>query len=120
MIKKEIRKLFDQKISVSLRHSKWLANVVPVRKKNGEIRIGIDFRILNNVSLKDNYLVPKMDHILHKVVGSQRMSMLDRLSGYNQILVHLDDQEKTTFTTPWGSFMYSKMPFGLINAGATF
>ena len=46
--------------------------------------------------------------------------MLDGLSGYNYILVHLEDQEKTTFTTPWDTFMYSKMPFGLINVGATF
>ena len=48
------------------------------------------------------------------------MSMLDGFSGYNQVLVHLDDQDKTTFTTPWGTFMYSKMPFGLMNVGATF
>ena len=70
--------------------------------------------------MKDNYTLPKMDHILQKVFGSQRISMLDGFSGYNQILVHPDDQEKTTFTTPWGTFMYAKMPFGLMNAGATF
>ena len=69
-IEKEIKKLFDAKIIVALRHSKWLANVVPVRKKNGEIRICIEFRNINKVSLKYNYPVPKMDHILHKVVGS--------------------------------------------------
>ena len=46
--------------------------------------------------------------------------MLDGFSGYNQILVHLEDQEKTAFTTPWGTFMYAKMPFGLLNAGGTF
>ena len=46
--------------------------------------------------------------------------MLDGFSGYNQILVHPEDQEKTTFTTPWGMFMYAKMPFGLMNAGDTF
>ena len=61
-----------------------------------------------------------MDHILQKVVGSQRMSMLDGFSSYNQILVHPKDQEKTTFTTPWGIFMYAKMSSGLINVGATF
>jgi hypothetical protein len=48
------------------------------------------------------------------------MSMLDDFSSYNQIMVHLDDQEKISFTTPWGTFMYAKMPFGLMNAGATF
>jgi hypothetical protein len=48
------------------------------------------------------------------------MSMIDGFSGYNQIVVHEDDKEKTAFTTPWGTFMYDKMPFGLMNAGATF
>ena len=120
LIEREVKKLFEAKIIVALRHSRWLANVVPVRKKNGEIRICIDFKNLNKVSLKDNYPLAKMDHILQKVVGSQKMSMLDGFPGYNQVLVHPDDQEKTTFTTPWGTFMYSKMPFGLMNVGATF
>jgi hypothetical protein len=48
------------------------------------------------------------------------MSMIDGFSGYNQIVVHEDDKEKTAFTTPWGTFMYDKMSFGLMNAGATF
>ena len=70
LIEREVKKLFEAKIIIALRHSKWLANVVPVRKKNGEIRICIDFRNLNRVSQKDNYSLPKMDHILQKVVGS--------------------------------------------------
>jgi len=61
-----------------------------------------------------------MEHILQKVSGSKVMSFIDGFSGYNQIVVHLEDNEKTTFTTPWGTFMYEKMPFGLMNAGATF
>lgn len=61
-----------------------------------------------------------MDHILQRVVGSSRISLLDGFLGYNQVLVHLYDQDKTTFTTPWGTFMYVKMTFGLMNAGATF
>jgi hypothetical protein len=61
-----------------------------------------------------------MDYILQKVVGSQKMSMLDGFLGYNQIMVHPDDREKTAFTTPWGTFMYAKMPFGLMNIGSTF
>jgi len=83
LIDKEVKKLFDAKIIVSLRFSKWVANLVPVRKKNGEICLCVDFKNLNRVSLKDNYPLPKMDHILQKVVGSQRMSMLDGFSGYN-------------------------------------
>ena len=61
-----------------------------------------------------------MDHILQRVVGSTRISLLDSFSGYNQILVHPNDQAKTAFTTPWGTFMYVKMPFGLKNAVDTF
>ena len=80
----------------------------------------MDFRNLNQVSLKDNYPLPKMDHILQRVVGSQRMSMLDGFLVYNQVAVHLEDQEKTTFTTPLGTFMYAKMTFGLMNVGANF
>ena len=83
IIEKEIKKLFDAKIIVTLRFSKWVANLVPVRKKNGEIRLCIDFRNLNKVSMKDNYHLPKMDHILQKVVGAERISMLDGFSGYN-------------------------------------
>ena len=61
-----------------------------------------------------------MDHVLEKVVGANRMSMINGFSRYNQIAVHEDDKEKTTFTTPWGTFMYDKMSFGLMNARATF
>ena len=53
-------------------------------------------------------------------MGSKRISLLNGFSEYNQVLVHPDDQHKTTFTTPWGTFMYVKMPFGLMNVGATF
>jgi hypothetical protein len=61
-----------------------------------------------------------MDHVLEKVVGVNGMSMIDGFSGYNQIAMNEQDKEKTTFTTPWGTFMYDKMPFGLMNVGATF
>jgi hypothetical protein len=97
-----------------------VANLVPVRKKSGEIRFCMDLWNLNKVSLKENYLLPKMDYILQKVFGSKNTSMLDGFSGYNQIMVHPDDREKTTFMMPWGMFMYAKMPFGLMNVGDTF
>jgi hypothetical protein len=60
------------------------------------------------------------EHILHRVTGVSRISMIDGFSGYNQIYVFPEDREKTFFTTPWGTFMYAKMPFLLMNAGATF
>jgi hypothetical protein len=120
LIKKEIKKMYDDKIIVPLRFSKWVSNLVPTKKKTGEIRLCIDFRNVNKVSLKENYTLRKTDHILQKVVGSSRVSLLNGFSGYNQVLVHPEDQEKTNFTTPWGTFMYVKMPFGLMNVGATF
>jgi hypothetical protein len=120
MIEKEVKKLLDAKIIVPLRYSKWVANLVLVRKKNGEIRLCVDFRNLNKSSLKDNYPLPKMDHVLEKVVGENRMSMIDGFSGYNQITFHEYDKKKTMFITPWGTFMYDKIPFRLMNAGATF
>ena len=61
-----------------------------------------------------------MDHILQKVVGSKIISLLDGYLCYNQVLVLPIDQHKTAFTTPWGTFMYVKMSFGLMNEGATF
>eukprot|EP00253_Pinus_taeda_P027329 PITA_27329 len=94
--------------------------MVPVRKKNGDIRICIDFRNLNKARQKDNFPLPPMEQILQAVAGSELTSFLDGFSGYNQVLVHPDDQLKTTFRTKWGTYAYKKIPFGLINAGATF
>ena len=61
-----------------------------------------------------------MEHLLQRVSRASVMSFLDGFSSYNQVSVHPDDQEKTAFTTPWGTFMYAKMPFGMMNVGATF
>ena len=102
--------MYDAQIIAPIRYSNWVYNLVPTRKKTGEIRLCVDFRNINKVSLKDNYPLPKMDHILQRVVGSSRISLLDGFSGYNQILVQQEDQPKTTFTIPWGTFMYVKCP----------
>jgi hypothetical protein len=117
---REVKKLMDAQIIMPLRYSEWVANLVPVRKKNGEIRLCVDFRNLKKSSKKDNYPLPKMEHILQRVTGASRISMIEDFSGYNHISVLPEDREKTTFTTPWGTFMYAKMPFGLMNAGETF
>lgn len=119
IIEKEVKRMYDAKVIVPLRYSKWVSNLVPTRKKPSEIRLCIDLWSLNKASLKDNYPLPKMDHILQKVVGSSRISILDDFSSYNHVLVHHEDQ-KTTFTTRWSTFMYMKMPFGLMNVVSTF
>ena len=83
LIEKEIKKLMAAKIIVPLIYSKWVANLVVVRKKSGEIRLCIDFRNLNKCSKKDNYPLPKMEHFLQKVSGAKAMSFLDEFLGYN-------------------------------------
>lgn len=93
---------------------------MPAKKKNGEIRLCVDFRNLNKLSLKDNYPLPKMDQLLQRVIGYDMISMLNDFCGYNHILFSQEDREKKTFTTPWGTFLYAKINFVLINAGATF
>src|SRR5271156_1302278 len=119
-MQQELMKLKDARIIQPIRHSTWVSNLVPVIKKNGDIRLCVDFRKLNIASLKDNYSLPNMEAMLHKVTGCELLSMMDGFSGYNQVLVKESEQYKTAFTTPWGTYVYIRMPFGLINAGATF
>ena len=69
---------------------------------------------------KDHFPLPFIDQILDRLGGSSYFCFLDRYSGYNQIAIHLDDQEKTTFTCPFGTFAFRRMPFGLCNAPETF
>jgi hypothetical protein len=97
-----------------------MSNLVFVRKTNGDIHLCVDFCNLNQLSLKDNYLLPNMEHLLQRVIGVGMMSMLDGFSGYNQVFLKREDQLKTTFTTTWGTFMHLRMSFGLMNACATF
>jgi ribonuclease HI len=120
VMEKEVKKLLDAQIIVPLRYFESVANLVPLRKKSGEIRLCVDFRNLNRSSRKDKYPLPNMEHILQRVTGESKISMIDGFSSYNHISVMPEDKEKTAFTTPWGTFMYAKMPFGLMNAGATF
>ena len=120
LMRKELTKLLEAHIIFPIKHSSWVANLVPVRKKNGEIRLCVDFRDLNRASLKDHHPLPSMEQILSKVSGSERFSFLDGFSGYNQVLVQESNRYKTAFTTKWGNYSYGKMPFGLTNAGATF
>jgi hypothetical protein len=120
IMEREVKKLLDAQIIVPLRYSECVSNSVPVKKKSGEIRLCVDLKNLNRSSRKDNYPLPKMEHILQRVTGASKISMIDCFSGYNQIFFFPKDREKTTFTTPWGTFMYSKIPFVLMNARETF
>jgi hypothetical protein len=120
MVKIELEKLKKAGIIYPIRHSDWLSNLVIVRKNTREIRMCVDFRDLNKESIKDNFPFPNMEFLLQQVIGSDCMYMLDGFSRYNQVLVAEEDREKTTFITPWETYAYARIPFGLKNDGATF
>ncbi|GJT99018.1 reverse transcriptase domain-containing protein [Tanacetum coccineum] len=83
-------------------------------------RVCIDYRKLNYVTWKDYFPLPFIDQMLERLVRHEYYCFLDGFSGYFQIPIALEDQEKTTFTCPYGAFAYKRMPFGLCNAPATF
>lgn len=88
LIRKELDKMLAANIIFPVRYSKWVTNLVPFRKKNGDIRLCVDFRDLNRVSVKDNFPLPFMDTILQQVAGSEMMSLLDGFSRYNQVFIN--------------------------------
>ncbi|XP_028062797.1 uncharacterized protein LOC114266101 [Camellia sinensis] len=98
----------------------WLANIVPVKKKNGQIRVCIDFRDLNEACPKDDFLLPITELLVDATTGYETLSFMDGYSGYNQIRIAPEDEEMTAFRTSRGVFYYKVMPFGLKNAGATY
>ncbi|KAL1557082.1 hypothetical protein AAHA92_12614 [Salvia divinorum] len=83
-------------------------------------RMCIDYRKLNAATKKDHFPLPFIDQMLERLAGKQYFSFLDGYSGYFQIYVDPEDQEKTTFTCPFGTYAYRRMPFGLCNAPGTF
>ncbi|KAH7836661.1 hypothetical protein Vadar_004049 [Vaccinium darrowii] len=119
-IKKEVQKQIDAGFLMVTEYPKWVANIVPVPKKNGKIRVCVDFRDLNKASLKDDFPLPHIDVLVDNTAGHALLSFMDGFSGYNQILMAPEDREKTTFTTEWGTYCYRVMPFGLKNAGSTY
>ena len=92
---------------------------IPTRVVNGW-RVCIDYRELNSAIRKYHFPLPFIDQMLERIVGHAFYCLLDGYSGYNQIAIALEDQEKTIFTCPYGTFAYRKMPFGLCNAPAIF
>nr|KYP66266.1 Retrovirus-related Pol polyprotein from transposon 17.6 [Cajanus cajan] len=93
--------------------------LIPSRTVTGW-RMCIDYRKLNKATRKDHFPLPFMDHMLERLAGQAYYCFLNGYSGYNQIVVDPEDQEKTAFICPFGVFAYWKMPFGLCNAPATF
>ncbi|CAN6677822.1 unnamed protein product [Malus baccata var. baccata] len=138
VVKKEVIKLLDCGVIYPISDSKWVSPVQCVPKKSGVTvvanaenelvpqrmqtgwRVCIDYRKLNAATRKDHFPLPFIDQMLERLAGYAFYCFLDGYSGYNQIVITPEDQEKTTFTCPFGTFAYRRMPFGLCNAPATF
>jgi hypothetical protein len=119
-IKVEVEKTAQSGFIYPIHLTQWVSNPVSVNKKQGTIRVCTDFRDLNKACPKDNFPTPFIDQIIDECAGCEAFSFMDGFSGYNQIQIKPEDQHKTAFICPWGTFSYRKMPFGLKNAGATF
>ena len=99
-VKKEIEKLLKAKFIIPTRYVQWLANIVPVMKNNGKLRVYVDFRDLNSSTPKDMYLMPIVDMLVDFTTNNELLSFMDDFSRYNQILIIVDDISKTAFKSP--------------------
>lgn len=100
--------------------SAWMSPVVLVKKKNGDLRLCIDYRKLNAVTQVDPYPVPHIQRVMANMAGNKYYASLDCRSGYWAIKLDPADAHKTGFTTPFGNFQFNRTPFGLVNAGASY
>ena len=138
VVRKEVLKWLDTGVIYPISDSAWVSPVQVVPKKGGTTvirtennillpsrtvtgwRICIDYRKLNKATRKDHFPLPFLDQMLDRLAGHEYYCFLDGYSGYNQIAIALEDQEKMTFTCPYGTFAFRRMPFGLCNAPDTF
>ena len=114
-VKEEVKKQFDAGFLAVARYPKWVVNIVPVPKKDGKVRMCVDYRDLNRASPKDNFPLPHIDILVDNRTNFALFSFMDGFSGYNQIKMAPKDMKKTTFITLWGTFCYKVMSFGLKN-----
>ncbi|GJU67624.1 reverse transcriptase domain-containing protein [Tanacetum coccineum] len=119
-IQEEVEKLVDAGIMKEVHYHSWLSNPVMVKKHDGTWRMCVDFKDLNNACPKDCYPLPEIDWKVESLCGYSFKCFLDAYKGYHQIKMAKEDEEKTAFITSQGIFCYSKMPFGLKNAGSTY
>ena len=119
-INEEVGKLLQAGVIKEVEYLEWLANVVLVKKANSKWRLCIDFTDINRACPKDSFPLPRIDLIVDSTAGHELLSFMDAFSGYNQINMDPNNQEKTSFVTGQGTYCYRVMPFGLKNAGATY
>jgi hypothetical protein len=119
-IKLEVEKLLKADFIYPMALTNWVSNLVTIDKKQGTICVCVDYRDINKACPKDNFPTPFIDQIVDDYAGSEIFSLMDGFSGYNQINIVPEDQHKTAFICPWGTFAYWKLPFSIKNTGATF
>jgi len=120
MVKEELDKLLEVRFIRHVETTEWISHVVLALKKNGKLRLCIKYKALNKVTKKDRYPLPFCEEILEEVAWHEMYTFRDGYRGYHQVKIAPKDQLKTTFTTPWGTFYYTIMSFGLCNAPGTF
>ena len=121
--KEEVKAQLDQLLQLGIIRpsvSPWSSSVVTVKKKDGGVRICIDFRAVNAVTQPDPYQMPLNEEILDRLASARFISKVDLNKGFHQIPIHKEDCAKTAFCTPWGKFEFTGMPFGLRNGPAVF
>ncbi|XP_057985279.1 uncharacterized protein LOC131170228 [Hevea brasiliensis] len=119
-IAQEVKKLIEADFIEVIEYPEWLANIVPVPKKDGRVQMCVDYRDLNKATPKDDFPLPHIDVLVDSAACMAMYSFMDGFSGYNQILMDLIDKAKIAFITKWGTYCYKVMPFGLKNASATY
>ena len=119
-VKEEIQKQLSVGFLSAVEYPEWLANVFHVPKKDGKVKVCVDFRDLNKASPKDDFPLPHIDMLVDNITGHSMLSFMDGFSRYNQIMMAPEDMEKTSFIIEWGTYCYQVMPFGLKNVGATY
>ena len=119
-IGEEIHKLLTARFIKEVHHPDWLANPILVKKKNGKMRMCVDYTSLNKACPNVPFQLPRIDQIVDSTAGCETLSFLDAYSGYHQIKMKESDQLATSFIMPFGMYCYVTMSFGLRNAGATY
>ena len=118
-VRDELKSLLDQGV-IKPSKSPWASPIVVVGKKDGDVRICIDYRRLNSITVSDPYQMPRVDDMLDRLGRAKYLSTIDLTKGYYQVPVRASDQEKTAFVTPFGKYQFCTMPFGLKGAPTTF
>jgi RNase H-like domain found in reverse transcriptase/Reverse transcriptase (RNA-dependent DNA polymerase)/Aspartyl protease len=118
-VEKQLEDLLEKRL-IRPSNSPYAAPILFVRKKDGGLRMCVDYRKLNDITIKDKYPLPRMEEMLDQLSGAKVFTKIDLRQGYHQVRIKPEDVQKTAFRTRYGMFEFVVMPFGLTNAPATF